>query len=510
MNAICSAIQTELKLPSPPAIAVRILEAVNKEETSYEELGRIISTDPALSTRILQVANSSFYGLPSRVDSIQRAMAILGCNALKNIALSFVIAKEMRTESAEAFDFDIFWKRSVTAGVSAGLIASLIGNKSDDIFVTALLQDIGIVMMYMCKPDKYLKVLDEKKATGKPVVLVERALFGFDHQDVGMNVLKSWGLPSTIFQPIGYHHQGRDCPSDHSDHAAILMLSDKMSSIYHGNHSAEKLQEIKTSLTSRYGVESSRIEALVDTVADETVQALSFFDIDPGRMKPFSLMIQEANEELGKLNLSYEHLVIELKQAKETAENLARELQSANTRLRGMAFQDGLTGLFNHRFFQESMDKELSKAIRYQRPFSLIMLDLDYFKKINDRYGHPAGDAVLKAISATINQTVRKSDIVSRYGGEEFAIVLPETQLKGAVILAERLRKNVEQLAVKAGDATIRMTISLGLTIWEPASTVTEKADIIEAADKALYASKSSGRNKTSFVEAVAGAQGSR
>jgi diguanylate cyclase (GGDEF)-like protein len=288
------------------------------------------------------------------------------------------------------------------------------------------------------------------------------------------------------------------------------MLSDKMSSIYHGNHSAEKLQEIKTSLTSRYGVESSRIEALVDTVADETVQALSFFDIDPGRMKPFSLMIQEANEELGKLNLSYEYLVIELKQAKETAENLARELQSANNKLRSMAFQDGLTGLFNHRFFQESMDKELSKAIRYQRPFSLIMLDLDYFKKINDRYGHPAGDAVLKSISETINQTVRRSDIVSRYGGEEFAIVLPETQLKGAVILAERLRKNVEQLAVKAGDATIRMTISLGLTIWEPASTVTEKADIIEAADKALYASKSSGRNKTSFVEAVAGAQGSR
>lgn len=510
MNAISSAIHTDLKLPSPPAIAVRILEAVNKEDTSYDELGRIISTDPALSTRILQVANSSFYGLPSKVDSIQRAMAILGCNALRNIALSFVIAKEMRAESTEAFDFDIFWKRSVTAGVSAGLIASLIGKKSDDIFVTALLQDIGIVMMVLCEPDRYLKVLDEKKATGKPVAVVERALFGYDHQDVGMNVLKSWGLPSTIYRPIGHHHSGSDCPSAYCDHAEILMLSDKMSSIYHSNRSAEKLQEVKAALTSRYSVDQSRIETLVDTVADESVEALSFFDIDPGQMKPFSLMLQEANEELGKLNLSYEYLVIELKQAKETAENLARKLQSANNRLRAMAFQDGLTGLFNHRFFQENMDKELSKAIRYQRPFSLIMLDLDYFKKINDRYGHPAGDAVLKAISATINKTVRNSDIVSRYGGEEFAIVLPETPLKGAVILAERLRKNVEQLVVKAGDASIRMTISLGLTIWEPESTVTEKADIIEAADKALYASKSSGRNKTSFVEAVAGAQGSR
>ena len=240
MNPKYDDFQTNFKLPSPPAIAVRILEAVSEEETSYEALGKIISTDPALSAKILQVANSSFYALPSKVDNIQRAMAILGCKALKNIALSFVIAKEMRAKSQEGFNFDFFWKRSVTAGVSAGLIASLIGKKSDDIFVTALLQDIGIVMMYLCEPNKYLKVLDEKKATGKPITAVETTIFGFNHQDVGMKMLKEWGLPPTIYQPIGHHHDDTDRPFAYKVHADILMLSDKMSSIYHSNRSAEK------------------------------------------------------------------------------------------------------------------------------------------------------------------------------------------------------------------------------------------------------------------------------
>jgi diguanylate cyclase (GGDEF)-like protein len=203
----------------------------------------------------------------------------------------------------------------------------------------------------------------------------------------------------------------------------------------------EKINEIKELVSTRYQIDETQIETMIDAVAERSVQAMSLFEIDPGKMKPFSLMLQEANEELGKLNLSYEYLVIELKQAKETAEELAGELKAANDRLRGLAFRDGLTGLYNHRYFQDFIEKELSRAIRYKSTFSLIMVDIDHFKKINDAYGHPVGDTVLKAISTTIEQTVRKCDVVSRYGGEEFAIVLPETALKGAVILAERVRK---------------------------------------------------------------------
>jgi diguanylate cyclase (GGDEF)-like protein len=241
------------------------------------------------------------------------------------------------------------------------------------------------------------------------------------------------------------------------------------------------------------------LESIIDSVANKSVEILSFFEIDPGNMKPFSQIFQEANEELGKLNLSYEQLIVELKQAKEKAENFAQELKKANERLRDMAFKDGLTGLYNHRYFQDLMDSELSRAIRYKRPFSLIMLDLDHFKKINDKYGHPVGDLVLKEVSKTIKITVRDSDIAARYGGEEFAIVLPETELKGAAMTAERLRKAVEQLEIDTKGCRIDVTVSVGVTCYHPTIEKIDKSEILAEADNALYNSKNKGRNMISI-----------
>ena len=241
------------------------------------------------------------------------------------------------------------------------------------------------------------------------------------------------------------------------------------------------------------------LESTIDTVANKSVEMLSFFEIDPGNMKPFSQILQEANQELGKLNLSYEQLTVELKQAKEKAENFAQELKQANERLRDLAFKDGLTDLYNHRYFQDSLDHELSRARRYKKPFSLIMLDLDQFKMINDKYGHPMGDAVLKEVSKAIKNTIRDCDIAARYGGEEFAIVLPETELKGAAMVAERLRKAVERLKITAKDYCIQTTISVGVTSYLVSPEKKDKSEIISEADKALYVSKNTGRNKASI-----------
>ncbi|MGD8702768.1 MAG: GGDEF domain-containing protein [Desulfosarcina sp.] len=496
-----------IKLPSPPAIAVRILEAVKKEETSFDELARIITADPALTSKILRVANSPMYAVPSKVDSIQRALTVIGCSALKNIALSFVIANEMRAQSEDGFDFDFFWKRSVTAAVSGELIASLVGMKSDDIFVSALLQDIGIVIMYLSNPGDYSNVLEEKKRSEKTIIDAEKAVFGVDHQKIGMKVLDHWGIPESISGPVGCHHKGMETNTGPATATEVLYLSDKLSSLYHGAHGSEKMVEIHKVFSQRFDVKEHQIRDLVDAVAENSVQIMSFFDVDPGNMRPFSQMLQEANEELGKVNLSYEQLVIELKQAKETAENLAAELKAANELLSELAFRDGLTGLYNHRFFQEQMEKEVSRAGRYQRDLALILFDLDHFKKVNDEYGHPVGDRVLKETATIVMDTIRKSDLPARYGGEEFAIVIPETDMKGVVILAERLRKRVADMRLDVDGYRLGVTISLGVTIWESGAEITDKATMISAADKALYQSKKTGRNKTSFASLSSVAQ---
>ena len=176
---------------------------------------------------------------------------------------------------------------------------------------------------------------------------------------------------------------------------------------------------------------------------------------------------------------------MKLKHCKEKTENFAQDLKKTNESPNDMAFKDGLTNLYNHRYFQDLMDRELNRAIRYKRPISLIMLDLDHFKKINDKYGHPVGDLVLKEVSKTIKITVRDSDIAARYGGEEFAIVLPETELKGAAMAAERLRKAVEQLEIDTKGCRIDVTVSVGVTCYHPTTDKIEKSKRISEAENA-------------------------
>lgn len=481
-----------IKLPSPPAIAVRIIEAVKKEETSFDELSRIIMADPALTSKVLKAANSPMYAIPSKIDTIQRALTVLGFNALKNIALSFVIANELNADSDDSFDFDFFWKRSVTAAVSAELITSLVGKKSDDIFVTGLLQDIGVVIMYLSNPKDYLIVLEEKKHSELTAIELEKKIFGFDHQEIGMEVLNHWGLPGSIYEPIGCHHVKNANGKGVGSAAEILSLSDKLSSLYHGDPSAKRLKAVKSTFKTLYGIGSSEINELVDQVASHSIEIISFFDIDPGDMQPLSEILYEAKEELGKVNLSYEQLVRELELAKS-------ELKKANNELSEMAFRDGLTALYNHRYFQEQLEKEVNRAMRYQRALSLIIFDLDHFKNINDVHGHLVGDRVLKKVAEIALLTVREADMVARYGGEEFAIILPETEMKGVVTLAERIRKQIASMRMEVDGKNVGVTASFGVTLWEEGMPHTNKESMISAADNALYQSKKKGRNKTSF-----------
>ena len=158
-----------------------------------------------------------------------------------------------------------------------------------------------------------------------------------------------------------------------------------------------------------------------------------------------------------------------------------------------LSITDSLTGLFNRRKFFEELDREVKRVSRYESPMSLIMLDIDHFKGINDQYGHQMGDEVLRLLSEILVESTRKTDIVARYGGEEFIIILTETPLVGALDVANRIRLKVETASVLGAGIEIRFTVSLGLTDHYPNDTV----DIIVGrADQALYAAKENGRNR--------------
>ena len=175
---------------------------------------------------------------------------------------------------------------------------------------------------------------------------------------------------------------------------------------------------------------------------------------------------------------------------------LRDELREKNRELEILARQDGLTGVANRRHLMERLEVEFARCARYRRPFSLMMLDLDHFKSINDTHGHQVGDVVLKEVARCLGEVLRTNDVLGRYGGEEFAVVLPETDVDAAVAVGQRCREAIADLKIPLEDeAVLRVTVSIGVA-GQPDIRHCKSSDLVHAADAALYEAKRSGRNR--------------
>jgi two-component system, cell cycle response regulator len=187
--------------------------------------------------------------------------------------------------------------------------------------------------------------------------------------------------------------------------------------------------------------------------------------------------------------------MLRIKRLQEELEERERQLLEANERLRHMSRTDGLTGLENRRSIERQLEHMMAHGERLSEPLSCVMCDLDRFKSVNDEHGHHAGDAVLKQFAVILKKAAREIDVVGRYGGEEFIVLLPGTVLDAAVTFAERVRKEVEAHTFVFDGGSIRRTCSFGVAGW-PHPRVSNCDRIVRAADDALYVAKETGRNK--------------
>ncbi|GAB7125864.1 diguanylate cyclase [Silvimonas sp. JCM 19000] len=175
-------------------------------------------------------------------------------------------------------------------------------------------------------------------------------------------------------------------------------------------------------------------------------------------------------------------------------------LKQAMAKLEESSSRDGLTGVYNRRFTEARLIDEIGRVERYHHePFSVVLLDLDHFKQVNDTYGHLGGDEVLRVVADRVRGVLRDTDVFGRYGGEEFLLMLPQTNREGAMVVAERIRYAIGNETVQFGESEIRITSSLGVAVYQPGLQNLEQ--VKQQADEALYASKRSGRNRVTFFE---------
>jgi diguanylate cyclase (GGDEF)-like protein len=189
------------------------------------------------------------------------------------------------------------------------------------------------------------------------------------------------------------------------------------------------------------------------------------------------------------------NMPVELRELAEGFNAMAENLQAQHAELVTASTHDSLTGCLNHRQFIMDFDREFSRVNRYKDNLSLLMVDLDHFKSVNDSYGHPAGDVVLQNVAEAMGTQLRASDTLYRYGGEEFVVLLPETDRRGALTVAESIRCKVADTAiVMDGQQTVTITVSIGMACF-PQDTQ-DRDDLLKKADQAVYSAKNNGRNR--------------
>lgn len=508
LDTILSTILTSKDLPTLPIIASKLLVLTAKEETTLTDIAELIAQDIALSTKILRVANSSFYSFPQQIASINQAVSILGLNAVRSLVLSFSFLSLGKRHKKSRFDFEQFWERSLVEAVGAKLILEQIPHAdTEEAFTCGLLLNIGQLIFATTLPDEYdhvLSTLQQKDLSDNTSgqadqSQLEQEVIGLSHSEVGYEVAKMWGLPDSLLLPIKHHHQPRKYDGGNLKYKQYIYAS----------YLAGLLAKIFYSSTPEFFHKQFRNEAkqllqlkvlggnTVLKLIDQSIEkSANFFGIKINQVKSVAEILQEANLRLSLINLSYEEMNRELIKSKMELEKLTEELAQKNRLLENLANLDGLTEINNHRFFQSFLDSEINRCIRKDRSLSLLLADIDHFKKFNDTYGHQTGDFILKEFGRITKEVIREYDLIARYGGEEFAFVLPETDEEEALIVAEKIRKTVENHAFDNGDSIYHVTISIGVVSSSPAQGEFNKNNFINASDEALYEAKNNGRNR--------------
>ncbi len=496
-DAIVERVLRSKCLPSLPTVAAKLLSLTSQPEISVQEICRLVSYDISLSAKVLRVVNSAYYGLPQRVSSVQQAVSILGINAVRNLTLSFSLLT-IRGDAKSPFDYERFWQRSLAAAVSARMLLSLVQHHDpEEIFIASLLQNIGEMILAREFPREFEEAL-RLVSQGHDEIAAELQVLHIDHATIGYMVARKWGFPEALTTPIIYHHAPLDCTTGQGDSVAckIVYLSGLLANVFYSDRPDVYHRRFVTDSKKLFGLDSVQLETITADAHSEVNRVGQYFGLRLNLDRSIAEILQEANDKLAQLNMSYVQMNRELLETKAKLHRLMRELQEKNARLEALVNLDGLTGVYNHRYFQNSIKREIARAVRDGRSLCLIMFDVDHFKRFNDEHGHQMGDLVLREICASASKTLRENDMLARYGGEEFAVLLPNTDLDTALSIAETLRAAIATTPVERGPERYHVTISLGVACLDPTLGEATPEELISQADQALFQAKRQGRNR--------------
>lgn len=464
-------------LPSLPAIALKIIDLANDPTADINTACQYISLDPALSAKILKTANSPLYKSRRSATNVRQAVSILGTHTVIVTALSFSLANSLMKNPGSytsAFDSNTFWRRSIASALACRALGEKLNLKfADDLFLAGLLQDIGILTYSAIMPEEYGPVFSS--TTDHDTLLkTERDLFGTGHDELGYALLKQWHIPDYIAVSCISSHGQPDPRELGPTLQACVAVSRSVADYFLNPQDAGKMTVLMDSAKTWLDLDSAALSDIIDIMGSGLSSIEDLFEITIHHPVEIAGILAEAKELL-------------------TIQSLAKikDLEEKSQR-------DGLTGAHNRMYFDEMLLREFNLSAQYHLPLTIAIIDLDHFKNVNDTYGHVAGDSLLVAVVRTIFGQIRQDDTLSRYGGEEFALILPGTTLDASRNLITRLKEAIAAISFKLDDQyDIHITASIGVASYMDGAEYFQKPqDMVKAADSALYSAKHAGRNQ--------------
>lgn len=623
------------RLPSPKGAAVQVLLLCQKEDVSNQEIAHAIQADPALSARLIKLANSRVSHQIRPIGSVVDAIAVLGVNTVRQIVLAMSLVDSSRNMACKKFDYQGFWSHSLLTAIATQNLASPRAGGTvagEEVFVLGLLAKVGSLALATAYPQEYAAILEKNASDADSrLVDIELAAFGFDHNLLSKEMLADWRMPQ-VFQTAVLHYEypaqanfAEGCRDWCLLH--LLHLADCLAALCLAPEPMRSKRVTKLIFkATRLGVESDVLADLGDKIVKEWHDWSKLFGIRVVDVPPFKSLLEVAplapeSSDAGELtrntgtvyklrvllvdddhavlmimkmlldnsghtvamardgmealdmikdfmpqviitdwvmpemdgiefckalrrNLAWRDIYVLMLTVQESTDSLveafeagandymtkpinpkvlgarlsagqrvvqlqeerehdrqllqkySNELAVSNQRFQQLALTDELTELPNRRFANEHLERQWALAQRNNGPLSCLMVDIDYFKRINDTYGHNAGDIALKQVAKALQLSVRKQDVVCRFGGEEFLVICPDVQAEVLYSYAERLRRSVAELVVNEPltGQNFKLTISIGGASKTPA--LLTSGMLLQLTDKRLYAAKEGGRNR--------------
>jgi diguanylate cyclase (GGDEF)-like protein len=619
------------QLPSPTGVALAIVRLMRQDGTTIHEIARVLQTDPALTGRILKMANSVGMGTARPIAAVQEAVVRMGTRLVRQLALGFSVLSNSRTGVCKEFDYAAFWSRSLAAAVASQAVSRRFKRiAADEAFTCGLLSGIGSLGLASIYPEEYSEILRScRNDSTDELIKKERLRFATDQTELGAALLHDWGLPEVCVEAVRNYRQ-LDTSGLHESSrtfaiCAVLKLAEQLAAICVADDSnREQLLGDLFESAERLSIAKSDLIPLCDEVVKEWREWGATLEVSTCDVPPFAELAERLSQvdspatapspasrtdtefpldilaivpdadELNRLShllnaaghrvrMSqncddglriilqtrpdlvvldwglpnqtgtqlcrtlretetgrniYALVLLDVGQEAQATEAFAAgasdwvsrpirpetlagriracqrlaELQKehardkeelrhclaqlavANRQLQRAALTDTLTNLPNRRYMIDRLKQEWAGASRHGRELACIVLDLDHFKSVNDRYGHDVGDVVLLTTASVLRAAARRNDVVCRLAGEEFVVICPDSDLEAAAKGGERLRKAVEGAVIDVAGVKLAVTLSVGVAVRTP-STVDPDA-LLKAADSALYDAKRSGRNR--------------